>query len=478
MYYDFVVFSLNVSEGFDVNRRTPIYIGRTKGAYKVAHTARKGGYSTLNVDYILYATDEQIRDVCDKFIGPKTVVGLSTTFLLVNLPNNRLRIPRGLKILLRYIRQRHNNKIIMGAQYPRKDHADAIRPDAVVAGYTENTLLPELAKFISHGILRKRVDEWDITTCDYKLRKNENIRSDEVLPLETDRGCIFKCSFCNFGHIGKRPGEYVRDMSLVRDELIFNYENFGVTKYIMTSDTFNDDNEKMLHWVDMLSSLPFKIKYGGFMRGDLMSRFRETTSLLVESGLRGAQLGVESFNKQAAMAVQKSWSYKKAWDEIPDMRRSMPDLTIAVGTIAGLPGDTVEDYEKWYQWGKDNDISIRSYPLNITTLMPSDVVTGDLPPLSDMEKDPGKYGYTIPQPYTWVREDGETFENVSKEVERIYANRHKDLPIQFWSAFAMSQTGYHTLDQLQSMKLDQVTNDEGYFRHQRKWLAQYFDSLC
>ena len=30
------------------------------------------------------------------------------------------------------------------------------------------------------------------------------------LGLETARGCIFKCAFCNFGLIGKEKGTYER----------------------------------------------------------------------------------------------------------------------------------------------------------------------------------------------------------------------------------------------------------------------------
>ena len=64
----------------------------------------------------------------------------------------------------------------------------------------------------------------------------------KILPLEVARGCIFKCNFCSFPLNGKGKGEAIRDFSYIRDELIENYELYGIEDYWLTDDTFNDDN--------------------------------------------------------------------------------------------------------------------------------------------------------------------------------------------------------------------------------------------
>ena len=62
----------------------------------------------------------------------------------------------------------------------------------------------------------------------------------EVLPLEVGRGCIFSCAFCSFDLIGKRVGDWTKSPKVLRNELLENYEKFGVTTYNFTDELINE----------------------------------------------------------------------------------------------------------------------------------------------------------------------------------------------------------------------------------------------
>ena len=67
----------------------------------------------------------------------------------------------------------------------------------------------------------------------------------DQLGLETARGCIFKCAFCNFGLIGKEKGTYERGTHSIVDELRRNWEEHGVFRYWVMDDIPNDTNYKL-----------------------------------------------------------------------------------------------------------------------------------------------------------------------------------------------------------------------------------------
>jgi radical SAM superfamily enzyme YgiQ (UPF0313 family) len=69
--------------------------------------------------------------------------------------------------------------------------------------------------------------DFSIETLDHKFLPNDIILPNETLPLEISRGCIFKCSFCAFPLNGKSKLDYIRDSQRIKDELIYNYENYN-----------------------------------------------------------------------------------------------------------------------------------------------------------------------------------------------------------------------------------------------------------
>ena len=117
----------------------------------------------------------------------------------------------------------------------------------------------EKPRMFYHTARNKR---YNIELDDFKWTEQDGIIPDEPLPLDISKGCIFACAFCQYPHIGKTKFDYIRGMNYIEDELRFNYEKFGTTKYYILDDTFNDSVYKMQASKEMTDRLPFKIRYG------------------------------------------------------------------------------------------------------------------------------------------------------------------------------------------------------------------------
>lgn len=130
----------------------------------------------------------------------------------------------------------------------------------------------------------------------------------EVLPIEVSRGCIFKCGFCEFPGVGKRRGSFQKEPSVLREELIDNYERFGVTQYMFMDNLINDDIEKIKVLHGVITSLPFRLRWLSFARLDLYTRFPDMIPLLKEMGCASQFFGVETLSANARKMLGKGSS--------------------------------------------------------------------------------------------------------------------------------------------------------------------------
>jgi radical SAM superfamily enzyme YgiQ (UPF0313 family) len=298
------------------------------------------------------------------------------------------------------------------------------------------------------------------------------------LPLEIGRGCIFKCKYCKFEFLGKRRGEYVRDMSLIRNELIFNKETYGVTNYMLMDDTFNDDTSKIEDWCKMLDDLPFEIQYTAYARADLLHRYQELAGELYRSGMKGCTIGLESMNTQAAKVIGKAWSAKHAKDFIPKYVHDIcggKTLT-QVNYIIGLPGDTTQDVWDWLKWAKENKIpTVAAQPLFITTprAFPNEAV------YSEFDRNAEElYGYRFPNPklpLVWEN-DIMTWSEARREARKMVDYIVENFNDFAWSGFATMSLGY-TLTDVLSKTHNELYNNKDYEKRTDVWFDNYKKSI-
>jgi len=353
-------------------------IFRPLGSYQVAWYLRKHNYDVQVIDFIHFYTEEQIIKLLKAHITPTTkIIGLGVMIDLKD-PVNGAIIKKIENVFFTIKKQYPQIKRIVGspaAPYFSRLHRNKTLFDYVFLGHTEQhvlALLDHLSKDTAHPQFEiiegnRTVREsfavpdgkvFDIEACDHQWSKNDYIQPKETLPLELGRGCIFKCKFCRYPYIGKSKRDFNRNMECVKQEIINNYENWGVTNYYMLDDTFNADHERLKLFTDMVKTLPFKINYSTYLRIDLIAAHPETADMLLENGLKGAFLGIESFNPIAANLIGKSWNAKNAKDSLLDLyyNKWKEDITITAAFICGIPPETFKDCQDTNKWLIDNKI--------------------------------------------------------------------------------------------------------------------------
>ena len=380
------------------------YAVRTGGQYQLASWLREFGYTVKVIDFCFKIEPETLLEITKKYINKDTLAfGFSTTFWNIaltkvdNIEVGGIKYPGWVKYLRKNLKETYPDiKWILGganAATPVIDESDWIK----IYQFAEDEILNLFDTLTNKTIVRPK---FDIQNYIKKYSDEDYIESYETLSIEISRGCIFKCKFCQFPLIGRKKGTNIRKEEDIRQELLYNYEKFGTTKYYFSDDTFNESLEKVKMIYRISKSLPFELEYIAYIRLDLVAKYPEMLDLLPESGLRSAFIGIETFQEEGAMAIGKGWNGKHAKSFLLKLKeRWKHKTTWWMGMIVGLPGWSKEQEELDLQWMIDNDMPCwYHWALYIN---PINVENGKQF-TSEFEREYSKYGYEFKKPNNFV----------------------------------------------------------------------------
>ena len=418
---------------------------RPVGPFQLANVLRQQGYTVQVIDqfpWIAFLGADQVIELFDKFVGPETLwIGYSSTWfkrIETLLPGPNDHMPGGLmnnidevrantllfndddliKIKNFVLDKNPNVKFVLGgarASTGRNPKASFGRPliDYYIEGYADNTVVrfskwcedntqPLTAVENNDGTFSIVDDHkavgFDYNNFSFRWHDDDLVNQGETLPMEIARGCIFNCAFCSYPLNGRRKMDYLKNTDVLREQFIDNYNRFGTTSYFFLDDTFNDSVEKLqiLH-DEVFSKLPFKVKFGAFMRLDLINAHPETIPLLRDMGLSGAFLGIESFNYESNKSIGKGISQEKIVSILTRLKEEWPDVITDAQFIMGLPHDSEETIRQWLDL-----LLTPEFPLDAAKIEPLHI---DLSKnvhqsiwISQFELNPSKFGYTFTDP--------------------------------------------------------------------------------
>lgn len=410
---------------------------RYAGPYKISHWISKYGYQSQVIDFIIHFSEDQLYTVSKKFITSKTLVlGISTTFMCyhtyVRKDGTTSRFPEHVENVAKKLKDEFPNlKIVLGGYGAGALYMNGI-PDATVTSLSSSNqdLFLEYLEFLknqgprpigtlcttfafeNHTNFKSRIwyntprnITYKIENDDFKWRKNDCILEKESLPLDVSQGCIFACRFCNFPHLGKKKLDYIRGMNFIKDELIYNYENFKTVHYMILDDTFNDTTIKLNEFKKITDSLPFKITYTAYLRADLLQRFPDMIYILKESGLLGCVHGLESLHPHASNILGKAWSGKHAKDFIPKLYHDYwkKEVGQQLNFIIGLPEDDKKHLWETIKWAEENNLfGIHLHSLDIHSPERQQKDNNYIHAMSsELGRNPEKYGFKFDNHFNW-----------------------------------------------------------------------------
>lgn len=366
-------------------------IDRPGGCYRIASFLREQGWDVEVIDYILYWSLDELKDVILSR-GDINFFGFSSSFSIWN---------QNIEDIILWIKQKYPDAITMlGGQGVENIKS---KVDYVITGYAENALL---------AILKNHRDEIKIDPYWEKRQKRvirheyypsapmnslktiyedrDYLRPEEWLITETSRGCYFECAFCQYPILGVR-GDYTRSAEDFEIQLRDTYDRFGIQNYYIADETFNDRTDKIIKYANVVDRLPFQPYFSGFIRADLLVSRPEQKEHLLRMGFIGHYYGIETTNHETGKIIGKGMNPDKLMPgilEIRDYFKKHGPYRGQISLIIGLPKETEETLEKTFQWLIDNwqGESVAAYTLGI----PLDPAFYKL---SKMSRDWEKLGY-------------------------------------------------------------------------------------
>jgi hypothetical protein len=471
--------------------------GKNACAYLIETHLRNNNFSCQVVDYFTHYTLDELKKIVDKFVSKDTLwVGFSTTFLsyfdtdlnskdLLDAIDGNISFKdfiakrwmptaqyvfshstEDMKEFFKYIKSKNEKiKIVIGgakawqamqsdgfarrivADYYIKGNADLSA--VVLTKWLYDSTNPEP---VFNGPSKNIIESFgnyeynEFNTSRIKFLPNDFVRKDEYLPIEIARGCIFKCKFCNFPLIGKKRGDYTKSKETLQAEFMYNYENFGTTKYMFMDETTNDSMEKAEFLHDVIANLPFKIEWGGFARLELYHSNPEMKHILKETGVVNQFFGIETFNKKSGESIGKGMHSDKIKQTLYDLKTAWgKSVHLTSGFIVGLPHETKTTIKELENYMSSDECMLDAagiHPLYLARGMGS--IFGD---------DPEKYGYTFPIPgasLSWANENM-TFSEAQEIAYGIMLKIMKTNSLQNWSIMRLHNIG------ISKEELDSIT---------------------
>lgn len=501
--YDGIIFTECTSQN---------WLGRGYGSHRLANELRKHGFKILVIDWAFAIDFELYKEILNLSIGPNTLfVGFSTSIFPYRMQDVEGKRKASL-LQASYARESSQDFLNLekldwyakglplqfanGNSLEWLEYVKTLNPKTKVVFGGAKTWEYFGTKGVDHyfvGMAETMFVDWVLsesrkgprrifnTIVDYDTKAQGNkelfdfvksstryqqedfIQPYEGLGLEVGRGCKFSCSFCTWPLIGqKNIQDYVKPAELVRSELMENWEKWGVWKYYVTDDTFNDSTEKLEMFRDVVKSLPFKPAFWGFFRLDLIAAHPEHIKLIHECGFRDIVVGIETFNPAAGKAVKKGASSSKLKQALIDCKAAWGgDIMISSQFIAGLPGEDSKSIAESCEWFMREDAPIDAIGVvPLRQYAPDSWVQHRV--TSQFEREYEKWGYSWDdpenKPWYWKKDDGTDITDYgkAKEIAEYWERQLQTIERKgVWLFKHSGFSGNYTYEELRAMPYEQ-----------------------
>lgn len=370
--------------------------GRSAGAYRIATELRNHNWDVEVVDFFYFWKIEELKQLCSLRINTNTkFIGFSHIFT---------EWPELARELVQWLKETHPSIIIIFGSNTYQTLYDK-NIDYYISGYGEYGIMELLKWKFSNGsrpIITPMDDNKVILSQKYYTAapfRNPIILyqdRDYLLPfewvgVEFSRGCKFKCAYCNFPMLGVK-GDWTRDAENFERQVRDVYDRFGINRYIVSDETFNDRTEKITKFANVVEKLDIDLFFSGHIRGDLLVARPHEKEELLRMGFSGQFYGLESFNYESAKTIGKGMQSDKLKQGMLDVRdyflkHGNKRYRGTIALIAGLPYESEQSIINNYNWLLENWVD-QSIIVNALEIYKSSPINASL-----FEQNFEKYGY-------------------------------------------------------------------------------------
>jgi len=252
----------------------------------------------------------------------------------------------------------------------------------------------------------------DINTIPFPAR--------DLLPLDayiqkgsmiSSRGCPIRCMFCACGAFSGFSYR-IRSAGNIIDEIEGMIQYFDIQDFTFQDDTFTLYPSRVKAICTEIIKKGWEIQWGCQSR--VSSITAELTDIMVASGCKAIQFGVESGNQDILNQSKKRIRIDQVIETVKIARQSGIE-DISCSFIVGHPGDTERTIRETIDFAKSlKELGATHTPFTIMTPLPG----------TDIFLEPEKYGLTITdknwEEYTFSRAHLQTRHFSKEEIEDLY----------------------------------------------------------
>jgi len=185
---------------------------------------------------------------------------------------------------------------------------------------------------------------------------------EQMMLLETTRGCVFKCKFCYY------PKSYDGQYYLSRDNILANLRHAhkrGAREVFLLDPTMNQRKD----FADFLRVLAEgnpgrRFSYFGELRGEGVTE--ETARLLRAANFTEVEVGLQSIDPDAQQKMDRKNNLRAFERGVRAMLGQ--GIAVKVDLIVGLPGDSVESVRRGLHYLHDRGFSRDVQVFNLSIL--------------------------------------------------------------------------------------------------------------
>lgn len=185
---------------------------------------------------------------------------------------------------------------------------------------------------------------------------NGAIKEDFYIPILTQRGCPFKCTFCRETY-GKKF--HARSPEHVVAEIRFLYERYGAREFHIYDPVFNYDQERAKNICRLIieSGLKISLAFPHGVRADIMTE--ELLTLMRRAGTYKLVYGIESASRRLQKAFRKNLNL----EQVREIIRVTADKGIITGGyfMLGHLSETAEEIEETIRFAVGSDLDVASF---------------------------------------------------------------------------------------------------------------------
>ncbi|TMQ35579.1 MAG: radical SAM protein, partial [Planctomycetota bacterium] len=173
---------------------------------------------------------------------------------------------------------------------------------------------------------------------------------EQMLLLETTRGCVFKCKFCYY------PKSYDKQYYLSREQILASLghaSDRGAREVFLLDPTLNQRKDFANLLCLLAAGNPdHRFTYFGELRAEGITD--TTAALLREANFTEVEVGLQSIEPEAQARMDRKNNLKAFERGIRAMRAQ--GIAVKVDLIVGLPGDTVASVRRGLHYLYDNGL--------------------------------------------------------------------------------------------------------------------------